>query len=106
MSTDTEFRFPTFQSPGASDRFPGPPVYPQPSIYETIEIEREPGKGVFFDHVTIEQIMARPKWDFEETNLRLFKEKKAREAAALKKAEAAKARRDRTKKSPTPKRQP
>lgn len=63
-----------------------PPVHPQPGFYETTEVE-----GI--THVEVEQIAARPKWDFEEANLRLFKEKKAREAQA----------KDRTKKKPTPK---
>lgn len=114
MSTATEpFRFPTLtyvDERTGRDMNSRIPVYPQPSIFETIEIERIPGSGVFFDHVTVEKVMARPPWSFAEAMARFDREDWLRkvEAETVKPRKAGKtakaAKSDRTKKRPTPKR--
>jgi hypothetical protein len=50
-----------------------PPVHPQPSIYETtvINVPQQDGPDLVVTHRDIEQIVARPRWDFAEADARL-----------------------------------
>lgn len=67
--------FPTLQTTSTGGRVP---IHPQPSIFETtigvIDVASDE-PSTLVTHTEIDQILSRPKWSFDEADLRLTNER-------------------------------